>query len=112
MNKKDICEVFKVLTLFFALTVISIVMVHSKFEEGVERFWQEQEEIKAAVNEISLEENKNEEKCKMSEGVYDFRQYSPLNIIEEKCIFVSNNRAKIKGNSQKMYDNEFDLVKG
>ncbi len=44
MSKKDIADLFKALTLFFALTVISIVMIFGKFEQGVEDFWEEEEE--------------------------------------------------------------------
>ena len=44
MSKSDIGDLFKVLTLFFALTVISLVMIFGKFEQGVEDFWEEEEE--------------------------------------------------------------------
>ena len=40
MDKKDIGEIFKALTLFFILTVVSIVMIYAKFEQGVEDFWE------------------------------------------------------------------------
>ena len=39
MNKKEMGEIFKTLTLFFVLTVVSIVMIYAKFEQGVVDFW-------------------------------------------------------------------------
>ena len=42
-------EVLKTLSLFFALCVISIMMLSSKFQKGVENFWQDKEGIEKAV---------------------------------------------------------------
>ena len=41
MNNKEISikECVRVLTLFFILSLISVVMIYSKFEQGVEDFW-------------------------------------------------------------------------
>ena len=40
-NSKEITfkEVIQVLSLFFILTIVSVVMIYAKFEQGVEDFW-------------------------------------------------------------------------
>ena len=51
----SIKEVFKTLSLFFVLTLISIVMFFSKFEQGVEDFWagkQENSQVKEAIEQV------------------------------------------------------------
>lgn len=42
MDKREMKEIFKALTLFFILTVVSIVMIFAKFEQGVEDFWKDE----------------------------------------------------------------------
>lgn len=74
MNKRDIYEIFKALTLFFILTVVSIVMVFAKFEEGVVDFWESKEELKSVVNEINFDI----EKEKTTGEVDEFRQNIPF----------------------------------
>ena len=58
MNKKEIGELFKALTLFFILTVVSIVMIYSKFEQGVEDFWKN-EQNSTVVSEMGVNEEKS-----------------------------------------------------
>ena len=58
MNKKEIGELFKALTLFFILTVVSIVMIYSKFEQGVEDFW-ENEQNSTEIGETGANEKES-----------------------------------------------------
>ena len=58
MNKKELGDIFKALTLFFILTVVSLVMVFAKFEQGVKDFWQN-EEIPTIVEEERNDEQKS-----------------------------------------------------
>ena len=111
MNKKDICEIFKALTLFFVLTVVSIVMIYSKFEEGIESFWQEQEEIKAVVNEIDFGKITKEENCKKTGDVFEKQQKSPSNFKEEKYISLSCGEGENKKNTKGHVADKFCLLK-
>ena len=65
-NKKDkkeegeqedigIKEVFKALSLFFALTVISALMLSPKFEQGVNDFWEKRESLQETAQELDLD---------------------------------------------------------
>lgn len=56
MSKREMGEIFKTLTLFFVLTVVSIVMIFAKFEQGVEDFWKNETE-----STVEFETNINEE---------------------------------------------------
>ena len=59
MNKKELGDIFKALTLFFILTVVSLVMIFAKFEQGVKDFWENEQ------NSIEIgETGANEEKSK------------------------------------------------
>lgn len=48
--KNELKEVFGVLVLFFCMTVVSLVMVFSKFESEAVSFWNEQEELVKAAD--------------------------------------------------------------
>ena len=57
-DKEDeisIKEVFKTLTLFFALTVITILLISGKFKQGVEDFWENNEKAAKTVEELNLD---------------------------------------------------------
>ena len=43
MNKKELGDIFKTLILFFILTVVSLVMIFAKFEQGVKDFWENEQ---------------------------------------------------------------------
>ena len=48
-------EVFKTLTLFFALTVITILLISGNFKQGVEDFWKNNEKAAETVEELNLD---------------------------------------------------------
>jgi len=58
MNKKELGDIFKALTLFFILTVVSLVMVFAKFEQGVKDFW-ENEQNSTEIGETGANEEKS-----------------------------------------------------
>ena len=75
MNKKGEITIkgcFEVLSLFFILTVLSLVLIYSKFEQGVEAFWQstlntqEMEKSSEGMGEI------NTDNVKIEDQVSDF----------------------------------------
>ncbi|MBQ8145161.1 MAG: hypothetical protein IJ039_00100 [Clostridia bacterium] len=45
-NEKNITlkECIQVLSLFFILSIISVLMLYTEFEQGIENFWQDKEE--------------------------------------------------------------------
>ena len=54
MNEIRIKDIFKTLTLFFVLAVFSVILVYSNFEQGVEDFWVEEEELADAIDQSGL----------------------------------------------------------
>ncbi len=58
MNKKELGDIFKALTLFFILTVVSLVMIFAKFEQGVKDFW-ENEQNSTEIGETGANEEKS-----------------------------------------------------
>ena len=67
MNEKGEITIkgcFEALSMFFILTVISLVMIYGKFEQGVEAFWENilfdgsQEVIKESDSIVNLDEGK------------------------------------------------------
>ena len=59
MNKKELGDIFKALTLFFILTVVSLVMIFAKFEQGVKDFWKSEQ---ASVENGEIGTNEKESK--------------------------------------------------
>ena len=58
MNKKELGDIFKALTLFFILTVVSLVMIFAKFEQGVKDFW-ENEQNSTEIGETGANEKES-----------------------------------------------------
>ena len=50
-NSKEISlkEVIQVLSLFFILSIISVVMIYAKFEQGVEDFWKSKDDYEQVL---------------------------------------------------------------
>ena len=48
-------EVLKALSLFFVLTLFTLLMISGKFRQGVENFWENNEKAAEAVEKIGLE---------------------------------------------------------
>ena len=48
-------EVLCALTLFFSLTVVTLLMISGKFRQGVENFWENNEKAEQAVEELELD---------------------------------------------------------
>lgn len=72
-------EIFITLILFFTLSVISIVLVYSTFEEGIEDFWEENREVKAHLESNAIFDLIDLDNVKTSGGVYDFDKESLAN---------------------------------
>ena len=51
----NIKEVLKALSLFFVLTLFTLLMISGKFRQGVENFWGNNEKAAEAVEKIGLE---------------------------------------------------------
>lgn len=71
-------EIFGALVLFFCMTVISIIMFFSKFESGVENFWEEQEGLTRVAQNLTEFEVFDIDNTKISEEVDENQQNSLL----------------------------------
>ncbi len=76
--KNELKEVFGVLVLFFCLTVISIVMVFSKFESKAVEFWNDQEELVKAADALTQSDVFDLDNTKTAGGVDKKEQNSTL----------------------------------
>lgn len=75
----SIREAIKVLTLFFILSVVSMVMIYSKFEQGVEDFWENREEYKNTVLDSEIFDLIDLDNVKTADGVSDFDAEAKVN---------------------------------
>ena len=76
IDKIGIKEVFKTLTLFFALSVLSLVLFYSKFEQGVEDFWQNNEEYAETIENSGIYEIIDLDNVKTERDVYEIDKKS------------------------------------
>ena len=76
--KSELGEVFGVLLLFFCMTVVSLVMVFSKFESATVDFWSEQEELSHVVNKLTKNDVFDVDNTKTVGGVDEIKENSTL----------------------------------
>ena len=75
-NEKQITlkEVFQVLSLFLILSVMSILMLYTKFEQGVEDFWQGKEKYASAIENSEFGAVIDLDSLEIQGDVYEFDQ--------------------------------------
>ena len=49
-------EIFKTLSLFFVLTVITLLLISGKFRQGVEDFWENNEKASETIEKMGWDE--------------------------------------------------------
>lgn len=74
-NKKiSLKEVMQVLSLFFILSVVSIIMIYAKFEQGVEDFWNDKEKYEEVLENSGIGETIDLDSLEIQGDVYEFDQ--------------------------------------
>ena len=63
---------FEVLSLFFVLAVVSVIMIYGKFEQGVNDFWENRLYEDTSVEKEENEEIRDADNIETSGGVSDF----------------------------------------
>ena len=78
MNESELCikDALKVLSLFFALAVISLVMVYSKFTQAMDSVWQDEKERETIFDNELFCEIFDLDSYETSGGVYEFGEKS------------------------------------
>lgn len=67
-------EVIQVLSLFFILSIVSVVMIYAKFEQGVEDFWKNSEKYEDVIINSDFGEIIDLDSLETQGDVYEFDQ--------------------------------------
>ncbi len=75
-NNKEISlkEALQVLSLFFILSIVSVIMIYAKFEQGVEDFWENSEKYEDAIKNSGFGEIIDLDSLETQGDVYEFDQ--------------------------------------
>lgn len=76
--KKEMGDIFCVLLLFFCMTVISLVMVFSKFDSAAEEFWSEQSGAREMMGNFAENDIFDLDNTKTVGGVDEIKENSTL----------------------------------